>query len=68
MFGAVPVRLGLSHPIFDPHALESMPFRRPVTIVSDTSGGLAGRPQLHISVFASGCPYQGAGRDTYGDC
>lgn len=42
MFGAVPVRLGLSHPIFDPHALEDMPFRRPVTVVSDTSGVLQG--------------------------
>ena len=42
MFGAVPVRLGLSHPIFDPHALEGMPFRRPVTVVSDTSGVLQG--------------------------
>ncbi len=42
MFGAVPIRLGLSHPIFDPHALEDMPFRRPVTVVSDTSGVLQG--------------------------
>ena len=40
--GAVPVRLGLSHPIFDPHALEAMPFRRPTTVVSDTSGVLQG--------------------------
>ena len=40
--GAVPVHLGLSHPIFDPHALEAMPFRRPTTVVSDTSGVLQG--------------------------
>ena len=40
--GAVPVRLGLTHPIFDPHALETMPFRRPTTVVSDTSGVLQG--------------------------
>ena len=42
LFGAIPVRLGLSHPIFDPHTLEVMPFRRPTTIVSDTSGVLQG--------------------------
>lgn len=42
MFGAIPVRLGLSHPIFDPQALGDMPFRRPVTVVSDTSGILQG--------------------------
>jgi hypothetical protein len=36
------VRLGLTHPIFDPHALDQMPFRRPVTIVSDTSGTVQG--------------------------
>ncbi len=42
MFGALPVRLGLGHPIFDPHALAEMPFRRPVTVVSDTSGVLQG--------------------------
>lgn len=40
--GAVAVRLGLSHPVFDPHALESMPFRRPTTVISDTSGVLQG--------------------------
>ena len=42
MFGAVPVRLGLSHPIFDPRVLEDMPFLQPVTVVSDTSGVLQG--------------------------
>ena len=40
--GAVPVRLGLTHPVFDPHALATMPFRRPTTVVSDTSGVLQG--------------------------
>ena len=40
--GAVPVRLGLTHPVFDPHALTTMPFRRPTTVVSDTSGVLQG--------------------------
>ena len=40
--GALAVRLGLNHPIFDPHALEAMPFRRPITVVSDTSGVLQG--------------------------
>ena len=40
--GAVPVRLGLTHPVFDPHALATMPFRRPTTVVSDTCGVLQG--------------------------
>ena len=35
-------RLGLSHPVFDPFALAAMPFRRPTTIVSDTSGVVQG--------------------------
>ena len=42
LFGSVPVRLGLSHPIFDPYAFKAMPFRRPTTIVSDTTGVLQG--------------------------
>ena len=40
--GAVPTRLGLTHPVFDPLALAAMPFRRPTTVVSDTSGVLQG--------------------------
>lgn len=40
--GGVAIRLGLTHPVFDPLALAAMPFRRPTTIVSDTSGVLQG--------------------------
>ena len=36
------VRTGLLHPVFDPEALEQMPFRRSTTVVSDTSGVLQG--------------------------
>ena len=36
------IRAGLEHPRFDPHALESMPFRRSSTIVVDTSGAVQG--------------------------
>lgn len=39
---AIGVRSGLLHPTFDPDAVEGMPFRRIVTIVSDTSGVLQG--------------------------
>ena len=42
MLGAIPVRLGLGHPLFDPQALAAMPFRRPTTVVSDTSGVIQG--------------------------
>ncbi len=42
MLGALPVRLGLGHPVFDPQALAAMPFRRPTTVVSDTSGVIQG--------------------------
>lgn len=42
MLGAIPVRLGLGHPVFDPHALAAMPFRRPTTVVCDTSGVIQG--------------------------
>lgn len=40
--GGVAIRLGLSHPVLDPLALAAMPFRRPTTVVSDTSGVLQG--------------------------
>jgi hypothetical protein len=40
--GSVAIRLGLTHPVFDPLALAAMPFRRPTTIISDTSGVLQG--------------------------
>ena len=40
--GGVATRLGLTHPVFDPLALAAMPFRRPTTIVSDTSGVIQG--------------------------
>jgi len=36
------VRTGLLHPVFDPASLEEMPFRRSITVVSDTSGVLQG--------------------------
>lgn len=36
------VRAGLVNPIFDADAIEGMPFRRPATVVSDTSGILQG--------------------------
>ncbi len=39
---STPVRVGLTHPIFDPAALEEMPFRRSTTVVLDTSGILQG--------------------------
>ena len=39
---SIGVRTGLLHPIFDPAALEEMPFRRLTTVVSDTSGVLQG--------------------------
>ena len=39
---STPVRLGLTHPVFDPDALEEMPFRRSTTVVTDTSGVLQG--------------------------
>ena len=40
--GSIPVRLGLTHPIFDPLAIEGMPFRRATTVISDTSGVIQG--------------------------
>ena len=39
---AICVRAGLVNPIFDPEAIEGMPFRRIATVVSDTSGVLQG--------------------------
>lgn len=35
-------RLGLVNPVFDPNTLESMPFQRPCTVVTDTSGIIQG--------------------------
>ena len=40
--GGVAIRLGLTHPVFDPVALSSMPFRQATTIISDTSGVVQG--------------------------
>ena len=42
LVAAIAVRTGLLHPIFDPAAIEDMPFRRSTTVVSDTSGLLQG--------------------------
>lgn len=39
---STPVRLGLMHPVFDPDALQEMPFRRSTTVVADTSAVLQG--------------------------
>ena len=39
---SIAVRAGLLHPVFDPAAIEEMPFRRAATVVSDTSGVLQG--------------------------
>ncbi len=39
---STPVRLGLTYPVFDPDALQEMPFRRSTTVVTDTSGVLQG--------------------------
>ena len=39
---SIAARAGLLHPAFDASALEDMPFRRPTTIVADTSGVLQG--------------------------
>ena len=40
--GGVAIRLGLTHPVFDPVALSSMPFRQATTIITDTSGVIQG--------------------------
>lgn len=40
--GGVAIRLGLTHPVFDPVALSTMPFRHATTIISDTSGVVQG--------------------------
>ncbi len=39
---AIPLRIGLQHPQFDPNALENMPFRKSTTVVVDTSGAMQG--------------------------
>ena len=39
---SIAVRAGLLHPVFDPAAIEEMPFRRATTVVADTSGVLQG--------------------------
>ena len=39
---SIGMRAGLLHPIFDPDALEDMPYNRSTTIVVDTSGVLQG--------------------------
>ena len=39
---SIPVRLGLTNPVFDPDAIQEMPFRRSTTVVADTSGVLQG--------------------------
>ena len=39
---SIAVRAGLVQPSFDPVALEDMPYKRPITIVADTSGVLQG--------------------------
>lgn len=40
--GGVAIRLGLAHPVFDPVALSTMPFRHATTVISDTSGVVQG--------------------------
>ena len=42
LIAAIYVRAGMINPIFDAGAVEGMPFRRPATVVSDTSGVLQG--------------------------
>ena len=39
---SIAIRAGLLYPVFDPAAIEEMPFRRATTVVSDTSGILQG--------------------------
>lgn len=39
---AIPIRIGLLHPRFDPQAFEGMPFKRTTTVVVDTSGAIQG--------------------------
>jgi len=38
LIATIAARLGLFHPRFDSHALAQMPYRRPLSIVADTSG------------------------------
>ena len=42
VIASIGVRTGLLHPVFDPASLEEMPYRRSITVVSDTSGALQG--------------------------
>ena len=46
LMATIAARVGLFHPRFDPHALAQMPYRRPLSIVADTSRHLPGRPRL----------------------
>lgn len=39
---AASTRLGFTHPVLDPKAVEGMPFRRSTTVIADTSGVLQG--------------------------
>jgi hypothetical protein len=38
LMATIAARIGLFHPRFDSHALAQMPYRRPLSIVADTSG------------------------------
>ena len=38
LMATIAARIGLFHPRFDPHTLAQMPYRRPLSIVADTSG------------------------------
>lgn len=38
LMATIAARIGLLHPRFDSHALAQMPYRRPLSIVADTSG------------------------------
>jgi hypothetical protein len=38
LMATIAARVGLFHPRFDSHALSQMPYRRPLSIVADTSG------------------------------
>ena len=42
ILGSVAIRTHLRHPIFDAHALQTMPFKKPTTLVCDTSAILNG--------------------------
>ena len=42
LFGSVAVRMHLRHPVFDPHVLSAMPFKKPTTVICDTSAIISG--------------------------